>query len=89
MAKPVKKETVPAAKATSKPAAVKKAAAAKKAPTTKSKKAPAPESKIHLMPATHEQSALLAHRYWAERGHQHGNHEQDWLRAERELRRRA
>ena len=34
---------------------------------------------------SHEEIARLAHRYWAERGHQHGHHMDDWLRAEREL----
>jgi hypothetical protein len=33
-----------------------------------------------------EQIAQLAHRFWKERGGHHGAHEQDWLRAERELR---
>ncbi len=33
-----------------------------------------------------EQIAQLAHRFWKERGGHHGSHEQDWLRAERELR---
>jgi hypothetical protein len=36
-----------------------------------------------------EQVALLAHKYWAERGHQHGHHVDDWLRAEQELRGKA
>ncbi len=35
---------------------------------------------------THHQIAQLAHRLWKERGGHHGSHEQDWLRAERELR---
>ncbi len=35
---------------------------------------------------THQQIAQLAHRFWKERGGHHGAHEQDWLRAERELR---
>jgi len=30
--------------------------------------------------------AELAHKYWAERGYTDGGHEQDWLRAEQELR---
>jgi hypothetical protein len=34
---------------------------------------------------THEEIARLAKQYWAERGHQDGQAEQDWLRAEREL----
>jgi hypothetical protein len=33
-----------------------------------------------------EQIARLAHRFWRERGGHHGAHEQDWFRAERELR---
>lgn len=37
----------------------------------------------------HNEVAQLAHRYWAERGGQHGHDVEDWLRAERELRARA
>jgi hypothetical protein len=41
----------------------------------------------HHQPAvSHEEVARLAHRYWKERGHRHGHHEDDWYRAERELR---
>jgi hypothetical protein len=45
--------------------------------------------KVKAAPAlvpTHQQIAQLAHRFWKERGGHHGSHEQDWLRAERELR---
>ncbi|MGO9438046.1 MAG: DUF2934 domain-containing protein [Terracidiphilus sp.] len=35
--------------------------------------------------ASPEEIARLAHQYWAERGHQHGHHEEDWFRAEQEL----
>ena len=35
---------------------------------------------------THEQIARLAHSYWEARGRQGGSAEQDWLRAEAELR---
>ena len=38
---------------------------------------------------SHEQVAVLAHRFWGERGHQHGHHVDDWLRAEQELRGKA
>jgi hypothetical protein len=38
---------------------------------------------------SHEEIARLAHRHWIERGRQGGQHEQDWLRAERELRKAA
>ncbi|HEY6444995.1 MAG TPA: DUF2934 domain-containing protein [Acidobacteriaceae bacterium] len=36
-----------------------------------------------------EEIARLAHKFWAERGHQHGHHVDDWLRAEQELRKKA
>lgn len=35
-----------------------------------------------------EEVARLAHSYWVARGCQHGSHEEDWLRAEQELRSR-
>jgi hypothetical protein len=89
MAKTVKKAIVPEAKTTSEPAGAKAAPVVVKAPTTKSKTDPSPKSKIHLMPATYEQIAQLAHKYWAERGHQDGHDEEDWLRAEQELRGKA
>jgi hypothetical protein len=38
---------------------------------------------------THDQVALLAHRFWIERGRAHGRHEEDWFRAERELHAKA
>ncbi len=67
-------------KTATKKAAVKKTAAkktaAKKAPAKKTVKKPEP---------THEQIAELARKYF----HEHGGHgataEEDWLRAEREL----
>jgi len=34
---------------------------------------------------THAEIALLAQQYWVERGREHGQDEQDWLRAEQEL----
>lgn len=86
MAETVKKVKTPAVKA-AKPAAEKKAPAEKKAAAPKTTKSAT--GKIHLMPATHEQIAALAHKYWAEGGHQHGSHEQDWFRAEQELRGKA
>jgi len=38
--------------------------------------------------ATQQEIAELAYSYWIARGYGHGNAEQDWLRAERELRQR-
>jgi hypothetical protein len=39
----------------------------------------------HQPTIPHEEVARLAHKYWKERGHKHGHHEEDWYRAEREL----
>lgn len=38
---------------------------------------------------SHEQVAQLALRFWFERGCAHGHHEEDWFRAEQELRAKA
>lgn len=35
--------------------------------------------------ASREEVAKLAHRFWAERGRQHGRDAEDWFRAEQEL----
>jgi hypothetical protein len=53
-----------------------------------SKAKPTPATAPAPTPAHHE-IAQLAHRFWKERGGHHGSHEQDWLRAERELRGKA
>lgn len=52
--------------------------------TAKAKAAPR-EMKV----VSHEEIEKLAHRFWAERGHQFGHPELDWFRAEQELRARA
>ena len=77
-------------------APVKKAAAApegektaKAAPKAKAAKAVAVEvtadaTKVKQWPS-HEEIARLAHRYYQERGSQHGFDAQDWFRAEHEL----
>jgi Protein of unknown function (DUF2934) len=64
------------------PAKPKATAAAIKAPTVKKQTV---AEKVTATTPTHAEIALLALQYWAERGRQHGHHEQDWLRAEREL----
>ena len=38
---------------------------------------------------THEEIARLAEKYWADRGRPQGSPEEDWLRAEEELRGKA
>lgn len=54
--------------------------ATKKAAVTKDGAAKAP---------SHAEIAQLAHHLWMERGRPHGSHEQDWLRAEQELKRKS
>jgi hypothetical protein len=68
---------------TEKPKAAKTTAKAPAKPrkTTKSKVVAAPAIAV----PTHHEIALLAEKYWAERGWQDGAAEQDWLRAEQEL----
>jgi hypothetical protein len=65
---------------------------AAKAPA-KPRKTPAKKAAILTMsspkPASREEVAKLAHRFWSERGFQHGHHEEDWLRAEELLRGKA
>ncbi len=88
MAEPIKKTT-------SKPKANKKA----KAPAKQSRqdtietdggmKSNGNPSNLTEMILSREQISQLAHRFWSERGHQHGHHEEDWFRAEQELRGKA
>ena len=66
---------------TTRPATAANAAAPK---TTVHKKVTAP-NKVTSMKASHQEIANLAHRFWTERGGQHGHDTEDWLRAERAL----
>jgi Protein of unknown function (DUF2934) len=61
------------------------AAGSKVAPTKKVAARAAARPKKSREKISHEAIARLAHRYWAERGGQHGSHEDDWYRAEQEL----
>ena len=49
----------------------------------------AAEPEIRIVEPTHEQIARMAHSYWVARGQQGGSPEEDWARAEQELRSRA
>ncbi len=64
-----------------------------KAPAKPKKSAKKAESKVEEIKAvaapSQEEIAALARKYWAERGWQDGHAEQDWLRAEQELRGKA
>jgi hypothetical protein len=78
-------ETVKKTKA---PARPRKTASKKAAPADGAAVASAngtTRSNVTEMKPSHDQVAQLAHRYWAEGGHQHGHHVEDWLRAEHEL----
>ena len=75
-------ETIKKAKAPAKP---KKTAAKKPA----EKKAEAATGIAMVKPVSQEEVARLAHRFWAERGYQHGKHVDYWFRAEQELRSKA
>lgn len=83
-AKSVTAETKPRAKA-----AKAKEVAEPTAPVASSGPQRVPNKAKATTPApapTHQQIAQLAHSLWKERGGNHGAHEQDWFRAERELR---
>ncbi len=57
------------------------------AKVTVKKRKPAAKKTVAAPPEpTREQIAHLAEKYWAERGWPEGSPEQDWLRAEQELR---
>ena len=71
------------AKSVKKPAARPRAAAKPRKPVVKK------TAKVVPISVSHEEIAQLAHRFYAERGHVHGYHEDDWFRAELELRAKA
>jgi hypothetical protein len=54
--------------------------------TAKKRKPAAKKAAAAPPEPTREQIARLAEKYWAERGWPEGSPEQDWLRAEQELR---
>jgi hypothetical protein len=66
---------------------VKKKAPAKPRKTT-AKKQTIAEAPTATMPSR-EEIEKLAQKYWAQRGYQDGYADQDWLRAEQELRQKA
>ncbi len=80
-------ETPKKAKTPAKPRATTSAAkqdGARKSSKTVARKKTVAEQVTATTPSR-EEIARLAQQFWAERGHQDGLAEQDWLRAEREL----
>ena len=68
----------------------KKTSASASAPTSiASKRKVGPKSVAVSKSVSREEIAMLAHRFWNERGRQHGHDAEDWLRAEQELLGRA
>jgi Protein of unknown function (DUF2934) len=66
-----------------------KTSASASGPRATADKRKAAASKVTAINVSHEEIARLAHRFWAERGGQHGHDAEDWLRAEQELLRKA
>lgn len=89
-----KKETYIDVEKTAKPAAkksVKLASPVAKPHKTAAKKVTADRATkpAKLLSPSREQIEQLARKYWAERGYQDGQAEQDWLRAEHDLQQKA
>jgi hypothetical protein len=68
---------------------IKKAKAPAKPKKSTPKKTDAATGILMVKPLSQAEVAALAHRFWAERGYQHGQHVDDWFRAEQELRNKA
>jgi hypothetical protein len=81
-------DTVKKTKAAAKP---KKAEAKPKLVEAKPKiaKAMSKPKTTEIRSVSHEEIEKLAHRFWTERGYQHGEPEIDWFRAEEQLRGKA
>lgn len=69
--------------------AEKKSAETRSAGENSSAKKPVASAQANGSSISHDQVARLAHRFFEERGRKHGHHEEDWFRAERELRAKA
>lgn len=82
---PAKPASKTASKTVTKPSAK---APAKKSAAAEKVAAPTPAAADKKAP-TYEEISQLAHQYWKERGHHHGSHEDDWRRAEQELKSRS
>lgn len=67
----------------------KKTSASASAPKSIASKRKTSGTVTEIKAISHDEIAVLAHRFWAERGFQHGHDAEDWLRAEQELLRKA
>ena len=75
---------------TKKPSTRKKTSASASAPTSiASKRKTGSNKDAATGSVSTEEIAMLAHRFWNERGRQHGHDAEDWFRAEQALRGKA
>jgi hypothetical protein len=75
---------------TKKPSTRKKTSASASAPTSiASKRKTSSNKDAATASVSAEEIAMLAHRFWNERGRQHGHDAEDWFRAEQALRGKA
>jgi hypothetical protein len=86
MAETPKKTKTTTSKTKTATAAKPRKPAAKKANGAASDPVVARRNLLHFSEA---EVAVLAHSYWQQRGYKHGHHEEDWFRAEQELRSKA
>jgi hypothetical protein len=84
----LKRRTTKKVTAEPRPAAKQHRAAVRKPAAPEIVTATAPATSTSATPVTREQIAELAYSYWENRGYHGGSPEEDWLRAERELRSR-
>jgi hypothetical protein len=70
---------------TKKPTTRKKSSASASAPKPIAAKRKISAKMSEIKVVSRDEIAVLAHRFWAERGYQHGHDAEDWLRAEDQL----
>lgn len=59
-----------------------------RAPKKRTRRIPARTAMNANLTRFHEEIAMLAYQLWEEGGRRHGNHEENWYRAQEEIRRR-
>jgi hypothetical protein len=74
---------------TKKPTTRKKTSASAAAPKAIAPKRKSASNVTEIRSISRDEIARLAHKFWAQRGFQHGHDAEDWLRAEQELRGKA
>jgi len=78
--------STPTRRKASRRARVKHAQVSSEMPVETSGETPPATAAVSAYEPSHEEIAQLAYRYWESRGGQGGSSDEDWLRAEQELR---